>query len=67
VTAELRARGLWAGQHEAGYTDEIAVSLGGCTSLWYGYHIYFYGGLKVVWNNGAQRGSWSIAPQWCPP
>jgi hypothetical protein len=67
VTAELRARGLWAGQHEVGHTDEIAVSLGGCTSLWFGYHIYFYGGLKVVWNNGAQRGSWSIAPQWCPP
>ena len=66
VTAELRARGLCAGQHEAGYTDEIAVSMTGCGGLWFGYHVFFYGGQKVVWNNGAQRGSWSITPSSCP-
>lgn len=67
VTAALRARGLCAGQHEVGHTDEIAVSSTGCTGLWYGYHAYNYGGGKVVWAPGANRGSWSIAPQHCPP
>ncbi|MBL8918255.1 MAG: hypothetical protein JNJ54_05305 [Myxococcaceae bacterium] len=67
VTAALRARGLCAGQHEVGHTDEIAVSATGCTGLWYGYHAYNYGGGKVVWAPGANRGSWSIAPQHCPP
>lgn len=67
VTAALRARGLCAGQHEVGHTDEIAVSDTGCTGLWYGYHAYNYGGGKVVWAPGANRGSWSIAPQHCPP
>lgn len=66
VAAELRARGYCAGQHELGYTDEIAVSATGCTGLWYGYHVYNYGGSKVVWNGGAQRGAWSIEPQLCP-
>ena len=66
VNTELRARGLCAGQHEEGYTDEIAVSDTGCAGLWYGYHIYNYGGLKVVWNPGAQRGSWSIPAARCP-
>jgi hypothetical protein len=66
VTAELRTRGFCAGQHEVGHTDEIAVSSTGCTGLWYGYHVFNYGGAKVVWNNGAQRGSWSIAPAYCP-
>lgn len=67
VTVALRARGLCAGQHEVGHTDEIAVSDTGCTGLWYGYHAYNYGGGKVVWAPGANRGSWSIAPQHCPP
>jgi len=66
VTASLRAQGYCAGQHEVGATDEIAVSSSGCTGLWFGYHVFNYGGLKVVWNNGAQRGSWSIEPQYCP-
>jgi hypothetical protein len=66
VTAELRNRGLCAGQHEVGHTDEIAVSMTGCGGLWFGYHVFNYGGLKVVWNNGAQRGSWSITPSHCP-
>lgn len=67
VTAALRARGLCAGQHEVGYTDEIAVSDTGCTGLWYGYHVFNYGGLKVVWSPGASRGAWSITPSRCPP
>lgn len=67
VNAALRARGLCAGQHEEGHTDEIAVSDSGCTGLWYGYHVYNYGGGKVVWAPGAQRGSWSITPGLCPP
>lgn len=67
VTASLRAQGLCAGQHEVGHTDEIAVSYTSCGGLWYGYHVFNYGGSKVVWNNGAQRGSWSIQPQHCPP
>lgn len=67
VNAALRARGLCAGQHIVGDTDEIAVSDTGCTGLWYGFHAYNYGGGKVVWAPGANRGSWSIAPQHCPP
>ncbi len=66
VTAGLRAEGLCAGQHEDGHTDEIAVSETGCTGRWYGYHIYNYGGSKVVWNPGAQRGWWTITANWCP-
>ena len=66
VTDRLRAGGLCAGQHEVGSTDEIAVSNTGCPGLWYGYHIYHYGALKVVWNPGAQRGSWSIPATDCP-
>lgn len=67
VTAALRSRGLCAGQHEVGSTDEIAVSDTGCTGLWYGFHAFNYGGSKVVWAPGANRGSWSITPQHCPP
>jgi len=65
VNAELRSMGLCAGQHVEGETDEIAVSNDGCTGRWYGYHIYNYGGGKVVWNPGAQRGWWSIDPAYC--
>ena len=66
VTAELRAQGYCAGQHEVGATDEIAVSKTGCTGKWYGYHICNYGGPKVVWNPGARRGWWAINPAYCP-
>jgi hypothetical protein len=66
VNHELRLLGLCAGQHEVGYTDEIAVSDSGCTGRWYGYHIFNYGGSKVVWNPGAQRGNWTIDAEWCP-
>jgi hypothetical protein len=65
VAAALRSQGFCAGQHELGYTDEIAVSNTGCTGRWFGYHIYNYGGSKVVWNPGAQRGWWSITPEHC--
>ncbi|HRY96062.1 MAG TPA: hypothetical protein P5147_21550, partial [Myxococcota bacterium] len=66
VNQALRDQGYCAGRHEEGYTDEIAVSSTGCTGRWYGYHIYNYGGGKVVWNPGAQRGWWSIDPSYCP-
>lgn len=65
VTAELRAQGFCAGQHEVGYTDEIAVSNTCCEGHWYGYHICNYGGPKVVWNPGARRGWWAIKPSYC--
>jgi hypothetical protein len=57
VTAELRAQGFCAGQHAVGATDEIAVANMGCTGKWYGYHVCFFGGPKVVWMPGAKRGS----------
>lgn len=65
VTKELRAKGYCAGQHAVGSTDEIAVSNTGCQGKWYGYHICNYGGPKVVWNPGARRGWWLIAPAYC--
>ena len=67
VAQALRDQGYCAGQHELGYTDEIAVSNTGCTGKWYGYHICNYGGGKVVWNPGARRGWWMIEPSYCPP
>lgn len=66
VTSELRARGYHAGQHEAGITDEIAVSNTGCAGRWYGYHVCNYGGPLVVWSPGARRGWWMIDPAYCP-
>ncbi|MCC6644502.1 MAG: hypothetical protein IT374_02895 [Polyangiaceae bacterium] len=66
VTAELRAQGFCAGQHVVGSTDEIAVANTSCDGEWYGYHVCFYGGPKVVWNPGARRGWWKIASQYCP-
>lgn len=66
VTEQLRAQGYCAGQHIVGATDEIAVSNTGCTGKWYGYHVCFFGGPKVVWMPGAKRGWWMIAPQYCP-
>lgn len=65
VNAKLREQGLCAGLHEPG-SDEIAVSNTGCTGKWYGYHVCFYGGPSVVWNPGARRGWWKIAPARCP-
>lgn len=65
VTQELRAQGYCAGQHAVGSTDEIAVSKTGCAGKWYGYHVCFYGGPKVVWNPGARRGWWVIKPSHC--
>jgi len=38
ATAELRKRGLWAGQHVLRKTDEIAVA-SSCTGEWEGFHI----------------------------
>lgn len=65
VTAALRAQNFCAGQHAVGSTDEIAVSNTCCEDKWYGYHVCNYGGGKVVWNPGARRGWWMIAPSHC--
>jgi hypothetical protein len=67
VTQKLRDHGFCAGQHEIGSTDEIAVSNTGCTGKWFGYHVCYYGGPKVVWNPGARRGWWKIEPSRCAP
>lgn len=67
VTADLRSTGLCAGRHNEtppGATDEIAVATE-CTGWWEGYHIYNYGGGKVVWSPGAGRPKWKIDPKWC--
>jgi hypothetical protein len=66
VNQRLRQRGLCAGLHVEGHTDEIAVSNTGCRGRWYGYHICSYGGMSVVWMPGARRGWWQIAPASCP-
>lgn len=66
VNAGLREQGFCAGQHVQGNTDEIAVNDTCCAGKWYGYHICNYGGPKVVWNPGARRGWWKIAPSHCP-
>lgn len=71
VTADLRARGLCAGRHDdepPGASDEIAVATA-CTSRWESYHVYNFGGSKVVWSPNAARPSYTIDPKWCdqPP
>lgn len=38
IIQELRRRGVCAGQHRNGETDEGAVTIFGCASLWNGYH-----------------------------
>lgn len=68
VNAELRAQGLWAGRHvdsPPGATDEIAVATS-CTGWWEGYHIFNFGGNKVVWAPSSARTAWKIKPEWCP-
>ena len=67
VNAELRATGLCAGRHNEtppGASDEIAVATS-CTGWWEGYHVYNYGGGKVVWSPNAARTKWKIDPKWC--
>lgn len=68
VNAELRSTGLWAGRHDdepPGASDEIAVATS-CTGWWESYHIYNFGGGKVVWSPGAARPAYKIDPKWCP-
>jgi hypothetical protein len=68
VNAELRSTGLWAGRHDdepPGASDEIAVATS-CEGWWESYHIYNYGGGKVVWSPGAARPAYKIDPKWCP-
>ena len=67
VNSELRSTGLCAGRHKdspPGASDEIAVATE-CTGWWEGYHVYNYGGGKVVWSPGAGRPRWKIDPKWC--
>jgi hypothetical protein len=56
----MRFRGLCAGQHEDGVTDEIAVSVR-CEGPYEGWHVANYGGGKVVWSPNAARPSWTPA------
>ena len=67
VNADLRSTGLCAGRHKEnppGASDEIAVATS-CTGWWEGYHVYNYGGGKIVWSPNAARPSWKIDPKWC--
>jgi hypothetical protein len=41
LTARLRARGLWAGQHRDGQTDEITVAPA-CSGPWENYKAWIY-------------------------
>lgn len=69
VNAELRAQGLCAGRHNdspPGASDEIAVATA-CTGTWESYHVYNYGGGKVVWSPGAARPSYRIPEKYCGP
>jgi hypothetical protein len=59
VTADLRAHGLCAGQHETGHTDEIAVAWD-CAGPWLGMHVYNYGGQAVIWYPSSRRPSWRL-------
>jgi hypothetical protein len=58
VIAQLQLRGLCAGQHETGVTDEIAVATQ-CNGPWEGYHVANFGGGKVVWSPNAARPTWT--------
>lgn len=58
VIAQLQLRGLCAGQHETGVTDEIAVATK-CDGPWEGYHVANFGGGKVVWSPNAARPTWT--------
>jgi hypothetical protein len=43
LNTRLRARGLWAGQHRDGVTDEITVAVS-CAGPWENYHQWNYTG-----------------------
>ncbi len=58
VAAELREKGLCAGQHEDGATDEIAVGVG--PEEVEGHHVYNYGGARVAWAPGSYRDTWIV-------
>jgi len=61
VTQKLREDGLCAGVARPG-EDQIIVGLTRCG--WYeAYHVYNFGGRKVVWAAGAYRDDWR--PQSC--
>lgn len=79
VIDKLRSKGICAGQHEPGHTDEIAVS-SSQTAIREGYHIFSGddsqgpvppGGAprKVVWSPGAARPSYhaGVTPTPEPP
>jgi hypothetical protein len=65
VVAALRERGLCAGQHITGHTDEIAVAWH-CLDRWEGYHIVSYGNpTTVVWSPGSRRPAYTIPSDYC--
>jgi hypothetical protein len=65
VVVALRERGLCAGQHITGRTDEIAVS-SDCEGVWEGYHITTWAAKPtVVWSPGSHRPAYKIPPSYC--
>lgn len=49
LNSRLRARGLWAGQHRDGQSDEIVVGRS-CTAEWENFHAWDYNG-SPLWAN----------------
>ena len=50
LNQRLRARGLWAGQHREGESDEMTVSRI-CAGTWENYHAFNYGDAGPMWAN----------------
>jgi hypothetical protein len=66
VVVALRERGLCAGQHITGHTDEIAVA-SSCEGVWEGYHNAYFGTPStVVWSPGGNRPAYQIPSSYCP-
>ena len=66
VVAALRERGLCAGQHVTGHTDEIAVTTECIGGRWEGYHNVFHGTPStVVWSPGSRRPAYFIPSDYC--
>ena|SRR3990167_11470441 len=50
LNQRLRARGLWAGQHRDGESDEMTVAVD-CRGEWQNFHAWDYNG-SPLWANG---------------